>query len=389
MKEAPREEIVARIVAAYPTDEATARRFVDYVMKQIAGGHPVPTDRLVTVEEEDRTIVVNACFGHRVNETLGRVLTALLATRYGSGVAMEIDPYRIKLELPKRARAEDIVRLIAGTEPAYVEPIIEKTLKNTILLKWKMVHVARKFGALSRDVDYERISMEKLLNVFENTPMYEEAVNEILHDRLDVKATARALEMVRGGEIGLAAGRLSHIGGSGFTGGRELMAPETADRSIVLALKDRIMNDHVLMFCLTCQKHSAKRKVRDIEETPACPVCGSRLLAALKPWEREEIDLVRKASKQAKANGESSKAKGRKDDKQMGEADMARVKRVYRNANLVLSHGRSAVIALASRGLGPETAARVIRKLREDEEDFYRDILKAERDYVRTKRFWA
>jgi ATP-dependent Lhr-like helicase len=381
-KEAPREEIVARIVAAYPTDEATARRFVDYVMKQIAGGHPVPTDRLVTVEEEDRTIVINACFGHRVNETLGRVLTALLATRYGSGVAMEIDPYRIKLELPKRARSEDIARLIAGTEPAYVEPIIEKTLKNTILLKWKMVHVARKFGALSRDVDYERISMEKLLNVFEHTPMYEEAVNEILHDRLDVQDTVRALEMVRGGEIGLAAGRLSHIGGSGFTGGRELMAPETADRSIVLALKDRIMNDHVLMFCLTCQKHSAKRKVRDIEETPACPVCGSRLLAALKPWEREEIDLVRKASKQAKANG-------RKGDKPMGEADMARVKRVYRNANLVLSHGRSAVIALASRGLGPETAARVIRKLREDEEDFYRDILKAERDYVRTKRFWA
>ena len=71
------------------------------------------------------------------------------------------------------------------------------------------------------------------------------------------------------------------------------------------------------------------------------------------------------------------------------EEDKLKVKRVYRNANIVLSHGKKAVIALASRGLGPETASRVIAKLKEDEDDFYRDILRAERDYVRTRRFWV
>jgi ATP-dependent Lhr-like helicase len=362
---------ITDILARYPTDKATAERFVAYVRKQIDRGYPVPTDRLVTVEDEERTIMINACFGSKVNETLGRVLTALLASRFGGGVAMEIDPYRIKLELPKRIRAADVMKLINELEPTFVEPIIERTLKNTILLKWKMVHVARKFGALSRDVDYERISMEKLLQVFEGTPMYNEAVNEILHDRLDVKNAVLALEMIRSGEIKMIAGRMSPMGSAGFTGGRELMAPETADRSIILALKERIMNDHVIMFCLTCQKYSAKRHVRDVEETPVCPVCGSRMIAALKPWEREEMELVKKASKIT------------------NDVDRQRVKRVYRNGNLVLSHGRSAVIALASRGLGPETASRVIRKLREDEEDFYRDILKEERNYVKTKRFWA
>jgi ATP-dependent Lhr-like helicase len=374
------EAVVMSLMDRYPTDEATARRFVAYVRKQTAGGFPVPTDRVITVEDEERTIVINACFGTRVNETLGRVLTALLASRFGGGVAMEIDPYRIKLELPKRTRAADILKLINELEPTYIEPIIERTLKNTILLKWKMVHVARKFGALSRDVDYERISMEKLLQVFEGTPMYNEAVNEILHDRLDVQNAVSALNMIRSGEIKLVSGRVSPIGSAGFTGGRELMAPETADRSIILALKERIMNDHVIMFCLTCQKYSSKRKVKDVEEVPVCPVCGSRMLAALKPWEKEEIDLVKKAS---------NRPEGRTHDKIASEADRVRVKRVYRNGNLVLSHGRSAVIALASRGLGPETASRVIRKLREDEEDFYRDILREERNYVRTKRFWA
>lgn len=57
--------------------------------------------------------------------------------------------------------------------------------------------------------------------------------------------------------------------------------------------------------------------------------------------------------------------------------------------NFVLSHGKIAVIALATLGVGPDTASKVIRKLREAEEGFYRDILKAEVDYVRTRRFWV
>jgi len=371
MKDRPDQEIVDLLMKRYPTDAHTARKLVEYVKRQMGDSYLVPTDKRVVVEDEQRTIVINACFGHKVNETLGRVITALLASRFGSGVAMEIDPYRIKLELPRRIRATDITKLIMDIDPIFVEPIIEKTLKNTMLLKWKMVHVARKFGALSRDVDYERISMDKLLKIFEGTPMYEEAVREIFHDKLDVENACKVLKMLRSGEISLSAGRLSFIGGSGFTGGRELMAPETADRSILMALKDRIMNDHVLLFCLNCKKYSAKKRVEDVDDPPVCPVCGSKLIAALKPWERDEMELAKHP------------------EKLKSEDDKIKVKRVYRNANIVLSHGKKAVIALASRGLGPETASRVIAKLKEDEDDFYRDILRAERDYVRTRRFWV
>lgn len=107
-----------------------------------------------------------------------------------------------------------------------------------------------------------------------------------------------------------------------------------------------------------------------MEEQPECPICSSRLIAALKPWESDEIKLLKK--------GEHLKT----------EEEKNRVKRIFRNANLVLSHGKQAVIALAARGLGPEIASRIIGKLPEDEEEFYREILKAERQYIKTKKFW-
>jgi len=362
---------VALLTDEYPVDSEAARVFVKMIKSQLKAHLPVPDHKTIVVEGDGTCLTINACFGHQANEALGRVVTALLSARLGTSVALDVDPYRIGLETPKTIMAEEVAALLGETEPDYIGPILEKTLKNTSLFTWRMVHVARKFGALRRDIDREMVSLKRVLGLFVDGPIGQEAMREVFFDRLDVGRAKGVLESVKRGEISILTSSPSPIGSLGRRGGRDVTSPERADGAVIELLKDRIMNDRVILFCVSCKKWKSLRMVKNVPEVPECPICGSRMVAALKPWEEEEIKVVRKP--------EESKTP----------EDRRRTKRVYRNANLVLTYGKTAAVTLASRGLGPETAARLMRKLRHDETDFYRDILKAEREYARTKRFWT
>ncbi|UEC42429.1 MAG: putative ATP-dependent RNA helicase [Methanothrix sp.] len=361
----------AFLMEEYPADEEAARLFLGMIKSQISVHLPVPDHRTVTVEGDGTHITVNACLGTQANETLGRVLSALLSARLGGSVALDVDPYRIGLETSRPLIAEEVAALLADTDPDHIGPILELTVKNTSLFTWRMVHVARKFGALRRDLDRTTVSLKRVLGLFVDGPIGEEAMRELFWDRLDLDRAIRALEDLRRGEIAITTSHPSPIGAEGRRGGRDVTTPQRADGAVIELLRDRIMNDRVILFCVSCRGWKSLRTVRNVPEVPECPQCGSRMVAALKPWEEEEIGIVRKPEEMKTPE------------------DRRRTKRVYRNANLVLTYGKSAAVALASRGLGPETAARLMRNLRRDEDDFYRDILKAEREYARTKRFWS
>jgi ATP-dependent Lhr-like helicase len=368
---ASREAVAAELCSRYPTDTHTADEALRPLSRQVEAGVPIPADDRIVVEFRDRKVIVNACFGHKVNATIGRVLSALLGQRTGSSIGLDVDPYRIELDVPRGVTGGEVSAILEGTDPAHVKGILELSLKNSDTLKFKLAQVATKFGALDegdRDRD-RRFGRGRLLSALADTPAYDEAIREVFHEELAVEATSEVLADVQSGAIATeTVGERTPIGLDGRSGGKELLAPEDADASVIETVRERLQSDRVILLCVHCTDWERTKAIGRIADRPTCPNCNSTRIAALNPWAEEVVAAVRASEKD--------------DDQEKA------TRRAHRAANLVQSHGKQAVIALAARGVGPQNAARIIAKLRENEEDFYRDIIAQERQYARTKAFW-
>ncbi len=330
---------------------------------------PLPTDDRLVIEADGGTVVVNAPFGHKVNETLGRVLSSLLGQQTGSSVGLETDPYRIELDVPPGVDGMTIRDLLTETDPEHLQPIVELTLDRSDTLTFRLSQIAEHFGAVKPWRGDQTPDGRRLRSALEETPAYEEAKRTIIHEDLNLDGAQAVLESIQTGTLAIElVGGRTPVGTAGRTGNQELLAPENADASVIETVEERIKSDEVRLFCVHCQDWERTKPVGRVREQPQCPECGSTLIAALSPWDEETPTAIRA------------------DEKTSDQDD--RTRRAYRRASLVQAHGKQAVIAMAGRGVGPETAARILNNHREDQLGFYRDILEAERQYARTKSFW-
>ena len=359
----------------YPCDKKTLERFLQYISNQKKLGFVVPDDKTITLEFDDKNVVINACFGTKVNETLGRLISAMLAQSIGESVGINSDSYRINLELPGRIPIGRITDILMKTMPETLEYLIETILRNSTYIRWQLVHVARKFGALRKDFDYKNVGMKRLFGLFEQSLIFEEALDKLVWERMDIKNTKAVLEKIQTGEIQLQIQGLSPIATTGFETIRGLMVPQRADRTILMALKKRLEDTNITLICTNCN-HSWNTSVSRSDLQPKCSKCGAIKITVLRRYNKEMAKLLSKKERTKEENRE--------------------VKRLHKNASLVLSYRRYALLALMARGIGPDTAARILRrynrreleKSEEIEIKFLRDILKAELTYARTRGFW-
>lgn len=360
-----REKVVRsfeEVLRDYPIErealEAVERTLREHIERNLV----IPSSGEIVIENGD-SIVINVCGGHKMNATLGWILSALLSSKIGGSVAMEVDPYRIILLPPKIVSKEEISEILKGISPESVEAILEIVLRNTTLFQWRFMHVARRFGLIRKDAEYGKISFAPLLETYRGTAVYREALREIFHERLDVERLKGFLKELREGKISIKSSSPLPLTATGYYGEFGIVIPQRSEISVLQAVKERIMNERVILACLSCGRWSMRKRVREIGDEK-CPLCGSEMITMLKGYEEEKLEVVR-----------------RRDSREEYE-------RLLTAAKILNLYGRRGAMVLAGRGIGPKTAARILRKFFRDEYELLREIVKEERKFALYRQFW-
>jgi len=375
-----------------PVDFKTAEE-VGVIRRQAAGGRAklstqimddtkkalkiIPDSKNIVVESyiARNMLVIHSVFGSKVNNTIASLLSTILSSQLGYIVESRSDAYRIMLTSGARIVQG---RIEAALSDVYdLEPVIIAALTGTHNINWKVWMVAKRFGMISREAVYDKKVARMIYDRYSKTPISAESIRELVHDKYDVRQTQKVLDDVKQKKIkihwlevtkfsDLAKTIIEH---SGKMAGA---MPLSVEKGVIELVKERLEKTKHRLVCIRCSKWERVMETKDVPEEISCPYCRSRLITATF-WSDDEMSRVIRTRL---AGGKLTPEQNHK------------FERAWKVASLVNNFGKKAIVVLSGHGVGADTAARILRNYI-DEEQMYKSIYEAERQYVITRGFWA
>ncbi len=382
--------------ADYPISDADRARLEARRAKGLASG-PVPTDRAVTVTLHGRLVVYGACFGTRTNETLALATAGLLTARLGGRVEVAaVEPTWFVLELPVAVDPATLVDAFR-VDPETMRPLVERLVPSGLDYRWVFLAVARKLGVIPESADPRDLrTLEPLLGASRENVLGEEVLDKTLHDRYDLDHARLVLERVRAGTVEVLPAAPSSLSDEPLARLEWRAVPDLPPPTLLKAVRDRLEKEPLALVCLRCGfvRTTSPGRYRS-EGGSRCLLCHGALSAVLSPRRTEEIDrLVRYAKRKWRPATKGplpaapGKARRPRRERPLSPETENLVRAGYTSAELLAHYGERALYALAARGIGPETARRLLMRLYRDDDSFFVEILRAERHYARTRAFW-
>jgi len=365
------EETSVLLSERYPAEKETMLRAVAETVEQVNAGLAVPTDKRVVLEDWEDFVIIHSNFGSLTNRALAQLLGEILSDKLGHGIVVQHDPYRIFVQTIGTANSARILEVFdelqAMPEQAVKDTLTRSTIK-TGLFKRRIIHVARRFGALKKWADFSSVSLQKLITSFEDTPIYEEGLKEVFTKDLDVDGLVQVLGKLRDGEVKLQvlqtegnATPVARVGIERVSMKTDLIPPKRMRAVLVESAKVRLLNETDTFVCTNCWDYLDMIQVKDLPDHPRCPRCGSLALGVLKVDEEMALPLVeKKGEKLAKA-----------EERLRADA--------LQTARLVEKYGKAAAVALSARKVRASDVAGVLEKEPRLDDRFYELVLEAER----------
>jgi ATP-dependent Lhr-like helicase len=337
----------------------------------------IPDSRNIVVESyaARNMLVIHSVFGSKVNNTIASLLSTILSSQLGYIVESRSDAYRIMLTSSARIVQG---RLEAALSDVYdLEPVIIAALTGTHNINWKVWMVAKRFGMISREAVYDKKVARMIYDRYSKTPVSAESIRELVHDKYDISQTQKVLDDIKQKKIkihwlevtefsDLAKTIIEH---SGKMAGA---MPLSVEKGVIELVKERLEKTKHRLVCIRCGKWERVMETKDVPEEISCPYCRSRLITATF-WSDDEMSRVIRTRL---AGGKLTAEQNHK------------FERAWKVASLVNNFGKKAIVVLSGHGVGADTAARILRNYI-DEEQVYKSIYEAEKQYVITRGFWA
>ena len=368
-------QLIDDLCKAYPSKEETIRRSLSETLEQVSLGIKVPTDKRIVIEDWEDFVIINAHFGLLVNRTLARLVGHVLSEEIGITIGVQQDPYRILVQTSGAASAAKVTDTLRQLSKMEIQNMVIDSTKKTGLFKRRLVHVAKRFGAITKWVEFGSINLRQLMKSFEGTVIMEEALKETLEKDLDVANTSRVLEQIdKSLEVVVAPptaepSPIARIGIERISRKTDLIPPEKMKRILIESVKARILNESRTLACPRCLAYSRIVRVKDMPDEFTCPKCKKAYLGITAELP-ETIGkfLVRK-------------------NRNLSERDQRTMLDLKASARLLHTYGKVAAYVMAGRRLRPSEARAVLKRSHTFSDRLFEGIMNAERKTLRS-RFW-
>jgi len=371
-------EIAGKLSERYSADPDTIQRALAETIEHVNAGFPVPTENRIVFEDWQEFVLIHVNFGLLTNRALAQLLGELLSEKLGFAIAVQHDAYRIFVQTLGAANSDRILMVfdeLKAMPEQSVRDALKRATVKTGLFKRRMIHVARRFGALKKWADFSSVSLQRLVQSFEETPIYEEALKEVFMKDLDLERLIHVLGKIRDGEIVLKKAETSgnptpiaRIGIERISMKTDLIPPERMRAVLIESAKARLLNETGTFLCTDCWNYIEMIRTRNLPDKPKCPRCGSAAIGLLKVEEDKALPIIEK--------------KGEK----LNQYEEKLQKHALQTSQLIGKYGKTAAIALNARKVQPSDLMEVLAKESKPTDKFYELVLEAERKAI-SKRF--
>ncbi len=321
------------------------------------------------LEVNGSIVILTTYFGSKINQTLSETLAYLMSMRKGISVNIKSDAYRIVFQLKDVNDSLYMEQLINEIRPSWLAPIAFDAVKSSNAFLYRFMHVAKRFGIIRKNAEFSNYRLKKLLEAYEDSPVTKETYKEMLVEKLDLTGTEKAISLINNGQLVLEQASEETLNELA-TGFKDFSNPKTS-KEIMDVVKERLLNTQYMYYCLTCGSFVGKLMVRDSKGLKCS--CGSRLITFLKKSHDDAVVALKK--------------KLRKEP--LSKAEEKEFKKLEQNAGMFLNYGYMAPYAIAGRGVGTRTALRILKGFYKTEEQFLKKIIEAEKNFIKTKKYWA